>query len=89
LVNDSFKITTVQYFNEVEDKVIIRCAEYVPQFEKGYVCDMVLKFQLVNEKGIKTDLPYYSHSNDLVLVHIRKRVGVGEIPEFEYVFYKS
>lgn len=88
LVNDAFKIETVQYFDEDEDRIILRVAEYVPQFARGYVCDMVFSFSLIDRDTYEEDSTYYSHANDLVLVHIRKTADMESFPQFEYVFYK-
>lgn len=88
LVNDIFKIETVQYFEEDEDRIILRVAEYIPQFTRGYVCDMVFIFPLIDGDTYEEDSAYYSHANDLVLVYIRKTVESGSLPQFEYVFYK-
>lgn len=88
LVNDAFKIETVQYFDEDEDRIILRIAEYVPQFERGYVCDMVFSFPLMNSDGNAVESVHYSHANDLVLVTIRKSADIDSFPQFEYVFYK-
>lgn len=89
LVNDAFEIKTVQYFDEDEDRIILRVAEYVPQFDRGYVCDMVFSFPLVERETCEVDSTYYSHANDLVLVTIRKTADIDSFPQFEYVFYKS
>ena len=88
LVNDVIKIETVQYFDEDEDRITLRITEYVPQFERGYVCDMVFKFPLIDRDTNEVDSAYYSHANDLVLVHIRKTASIDSLPQFEYVFYK-
>ena len=89
LVNDIFEIKTVQYFDEDEDRVILRIAEYVPQFIRGYVCDMVLSFPLIDSDTYEVNDMHCSHVNDLVLVHIRKTADMDSSPQFEYVFYKS
>ena len=88
LVNDAFEIKTVQYFDEDEDRIILRCAEYVPQFARGYVCNMVFSFPLIDRDTYEINSEYYSHANDLVLVHIRKNVDIDCLSQFEYVFYK-
>ena len=88
LVNNTFKIETVHYFDEDEDRIILRVAEYVPQFTRGYVCDMVFSFPLIDRDAYEEDSAYYSHANDLVLVHIRKTAEMGSFPQIEYVFYK-
>ena len=89
LVNNAFEIKTVQYFDEDEDRVILRIAEYVPQFIKGYVCDMVFSFPLVDKTTYEVDEQYCSNANDLVLVTIRKSASIDDLPQFEYIFYKS
>ena len=89
LVNDTYEIKTVQYFDEDEDRVILRIAEYVPQFARGYVCDMVFSFQLIDKDTYEVENAYCSHVNDLVLVTIRKTAEIMSPPQFEYVFYKS
>lgn len=89
LVNDTFKIETVQYFDEDEDRIILRIAEYVPNFKRGYVCDMEFSFPLIDSDTHEVDGNYYSHANDLVLVHIRKTASIDSFPQFEYIFYKS
>lgn len=89
LVNDIYEIKTVQYFVEDEDRVILRIAEYIPQFTRGYVCDMAFSFSLVDSDTCEVDSAYYSHANDLVLVTIRKTADMDSFPQFEYVFYKS
>ncbi len=88
LVNDTFEIKSVRYFNEDEDTITLEIAEYVPQFVKGYVCDMNFSFPLINSDGKSADTSYCSHANDLVLVYIRKTVGMDSVSNFEYVFYK-
>lgn len=88
LVNNAFKIESVQYFDEDDDMVVLKIAEYVPQFVRGYVCDMTFTFQLIGDCAEPTDASYCSHANDLVLVYIRKTVDIDSIPSFEYVFYK-
>lgn len=32
-----FEITSLQRFDETEDRIIITCAEYVPEFKRGFV----------------------------------------------------
>ena len=88
LVNNDFEITTVQYFDEDEDRIILRFSEYAPQFLRGYVCDMTFSFSLIDGDTMKTDERYCSHAKDLVLVHIRKTADIDGLPQFEYVFYK-
>lgn len=89
LVNDEFEIKTVQYFDEDEDRVILRIAEYVPEFQRGYVCDMQFAFSLIDKEALSINDEHLSRANDLVLVHIRKTSDMDSFPQFEYVFYKS
>lgn len=89
LVNGFFEIKTVQYFDEDEDRIILRIAEYVPQFVRGYVCDMTFCFSLIDRDTYETDSAYCSHARDLVLVHIRKTADMDSFPQFEYIFYKA
>ena len=88
LVNNDFEITTVQYFDEDEDTITLKIAEHIPQFVRGYVCDMVFNFQILDGKTCDDAGRYCSHIKDAVLVHVRKRVEIDSLPQFEYVFYK-
>lgn len=89
IVNDDIYINTCQYFNEDENTIVLRVAEYVPQFIRGFVCDMKFTFSLCDRFGNKIDDDHLNtETKDLVLVHIRKTVNITDIPEFEYVFYK-
>lgn len=87
-INNDFTIKSVQEFDEDDDKLYLKVAEYVPQFQRGFVCDMECNFMVV-ENGDTTPIDtYITTIKDLVLVHINKRVDCESIPEFEYVFYK-
>lgn len=88
LVNNCFEITTVQYFCENESTITIRFAEHIPQFSRGYVCDMDFSFLLKDETGKETNDRYVSHAKDLVLVYVNKDVDTSSVPSFEYIFYK-
>lgn len=83
-----FEIRSVQKFNEDENKIILKCAEEIPAFKRGYVCDMGCYFELVendenNKVGERVDV-----IRDLVLVYINKDIEFGYVSDFEYVFYK-
>jgi hypothetical protein len=83
-----FEIRSVQKFNEDENRVILKCAEEISEFKRGYVCDMECYFRLIeneenNEVGKRVDTV-----RDLVLVYINKNVEFGYVSDFEYVFYK-
>lgn len=92
LQNDhcKFEIRSVQKFNEDENKIILKCAEDISEFKKGYVCDMECHFQLTGndgnnnyEAGKRIDT-----IRDLVLVYTNKDIQMEYAPSFEYVFYK-
>jgi hypothetical protein len=83
-----FVIETMQTYEETEDKIIITCVEYVPQFKRGFVCNMSIEFDVYDtEKNGFTNLADYDSSN-LVLVYIHKKAEAQNFTEFEYVFYK-
>ena len=88
LVSDTFEIKTVKSFDEDESRIVLNIAEYVPQFVRGYVCNMVFSFPLADDEDNGAVDRVCSHINDLVLVYINKSVEVTSFPEFEYVFYK-
>lgn len=85
--SENSTITTIQYFNEDEDRVILQCAENVSIFKRGFVCDMEVIFSLVDASGNKIG-ERSEMVEDLVLVYINKKAGYDYVPEFEYVFYK-
>ena len=43
-----FEIKTVKVFKEYEDRIILKCAEEIPEFKRGFVCDMELIFNAFN-----------------------------------------
>jgi hypothetical protein len=82
-----FDITTVQKFDEKEDKIILQCAEDIPEFMRGFVCDMDCRFQIVNE-NCENKYERNSINKDLVLVYINKDLQYNYMPSFEYIFFK-
>ena len=83
-----FEITTLQEFEETKNNVIIICAEYVPQFNRGFVCDLDIEFKICEAENCTTvDYREY-HYSDLVLVYIPKKAEMESITQFEYIFYK-
>lgn len=85
---EQFEITALQSFDETENKVVITCAEYVPQFKRGFVCDLNVDFKICESENFTTiDYREY-HYSDLVLVYILKKVEMNSVPQFEYIFYK-
>lgn len=82
-----FAIQSMRHLDESEDKVILKCAEYVEQFKRGFVCDLITYYNAVDKNRDNKE----EHSDtikDLVLVHVNKYWNIEEIPEFEYVFFK-
>ena len=90
LQNDhcKFEIRSVQGFNEDENKIILKCAEDISEFKKGYVCDMECHFQLIDSICQENDGERIDVIKDLVLVYINKDMNFDYMPQFEYVFYK-
>lgn len=88
LVSDTFEIKTVTSFDEDENRIILNIAEYVPQFVRGYICNMAFSFSLADNEDSGTVDSICSHINDLVLVYVNKSIEVTSFPEFEYIFYK-
>ncbi len=88
VVNNDFRVSTLSSFEEDEFKVILSTVEVVPQFVRGFVCDMDLHFlSFDSEKDIEDT--YFSRINDLVLVYIRRTSEMASLTQFEYVFYKD
>lgn len=86
--NPSFKIDSMQSFNETPEKVILKCAEYVDEFKRGFTCDMQLEFILGNWDNKENNEQCKEYIEDLVLVHINKCFELPRVPQYEYVFYK-
>lgn len=88
VVNNDFRICTLSSFEEDEFRVILSTVEIIPQFVRGFVCDMDLHFlSLDSDKDIEDT--YISQINDLVLVYIRRTSEMASPTQFEYVFYKD
>jgi len=88
--NDNYmlEIKTVQKFDEDEDRIILKCAEEISEFKRGFICDMetiyiVESDNVVKELSIRSDI-----IKNLVLVYMNKCSQFGYITEFEYIFYK-
>ena len=85
---EQFEITSLQSFDETEDKIVITCVEYVPQFKRGFVCDLAIEFKICESEGFTiVDYKEY-HYSDLVLVYTPKKYEMGSYTQFEYIFYK-
>lgn len=84
---EQFKVETVQYLDEQEDKVVLRFAEHVEQLKRGYACDLKCDFQLLDREG-KIVGSTSDTIKDLVLVYINKNYECTSMPYIEYVFFK-
>lgn len=81
-------INTIQSFKEDEYKVLLKCAEEIPEFKRGLVCDLYYEFELYDLKSQEISGMRGDFIRDLVLVYINKRADIEYLPQFEYVFYK-
>jgi hypothetical protein len=81
------EIKTMRYFDETEDRVTLKCAEFVKPFKRGFTCDLVTNYSIVDQSRenpeTQTDC-----IKDLVLVHINKCFDMESIPQHEYIFFK-
>lgn len=80
----SRSIDTIQSFYEDSSTVALKCAEYISEFVRGFVCDILVVMSAVDANQIRTETETI---RDLVLVYIEKEYD-GSIPEFTYIFYK-
>ena len=85
-----YDINTMIYLDEDKHTLTLCCAEYIPFFKRGYVCDIVQNFALFKSDDIKQDPVKFEAlcTKDMVLVYINKSYEVTDIPRFYYVFYK-
>lgn len=86
--NLSFTIETVQYYDENESRIILRCAEYIPHFKRGFTCDFQLTIDIINENSDSLENKYKDKIEDLVLVYVNRCVDNASMWQYEYVFYK-
>lgn len=83
----AFNIDSMQYLDETDDRVYLKCAEYVGEFKRGFVCDLITYYDTVNSDREDKE----SHSDtirDLVLVYVNKTYDIEFRPVFEYIFFK-
>lgn len=85
---NSFAIRSMQYFDEQDDRVIIKCAEYVDVFKRGFVCDLKLTYDVIDYPDYENVEEVNELVRDLVLVYVNKYMTIESVPEFEYIFYK-
>ena len=84
------EIKTYRKLLEDNNKVIFRCAEFVHEFKRGFVCDISWSYTgRTVETGADKDIPNSQVViHDAVLVYINRSFSCEEQPDFEYVFYK-
>ncbi len=90
VVDDDFEIKAIYQFVEEDNKVIISSQEFIDEFKRGFICDMKLKFQVLDvEKNVDEEYKYLAtYLDDLLLIRINKYNSVDGIALFDYVFLK-
>ena len=90
VVNDDFEINEIYEFAEDDSKVIISTKKFVDGFERGLICDIKVKFEVLNVEGSVSEEYKYmaTYLDDLLLVRINKYSSVDSIALFDYVFLK-
>jgi len=80
-------IESMQSFDEDETRLILKCAENMQYFERGFVCDMECRLNIVDNQGRTTGIRV-DIVKGLVLLYIHKSMDMDSVPTFTYVFYK-
>lgn len=90
VVNDDFEVDVIYRFVEDEDKVVIATQEFIDEFNRGFICDMKVKFEVLNVEGnVSEEYKYMAtYLDDLLLARINKYSSVDGITLFDYVFLK-
>ena len=90
MVNDDFEIGSIYQFEEDGGKVMIKTYEFVPEFVRGFMCDVKVKFEVLNVEGnTSEDYKYMAtYLDNLLLARINKYSSVDGITLFDYVFLK-
>ncbi|MBL4951077.1 hypothetical protein JK635_02330 [Neobacillus sp. YIM B02564] len=81
------QIKSIQYLDETEDRVILKCAEYVEELKRGFTCNLIYEFN-IGDRNRENKEKRFEEIKDLVLVYINRTWDVGGIPTWEYVFFK-
>jgi len=81
-------INTIQEFYEYEDRIILKCAEDVPEFKRGLICDLDCEFELYDTNSCEKTGTRKESVKNLVLVYINKSSDMESATQFEYTFYK-
>ncbi len=90
MVNDDFEIGSIYQFEEDGGKVMIKTYEFVPEFVRGFMCDVKVKFEVLNENDDKNQGEKYmaTYLEDLLLIRVNKCSSADGITLFDYVFLK-
>lgn len=83
-----FEINTVQKFNEDEDRIILKCAEEVPEFQRGFVCNMdcIYMVEKIENNNSKIIDERNDTIKDLVLVYINNIQNVDILQNLNMYF---
>jgi hypothetical protein len=85
--NCDFVIKSMQYLDEDEQTVTLKCAEYINVFKRGFVCDLGLQYSIVNgNEELLGDSLY--PIKDLILVYVNKEFELDSFPAYRYIFFK-
>lgn len=90
-VNNDLSFSVEAYVNSAttSDKVSLVCYDCFDKFNRGLVCDLVLKYDVM-----ETDTPHNTKNvfserlNNVVLVYINRSSSCDGMTETEYVFFK-
>lgn len=83
------QIATVQEFTENDDHIYFKCAEVVPEFKRGYMCDLQNVFQIFDIDTYEAVGDITEITKDALLILIRKYSSMDSFTIFEYVFHKD
>ncbi|PAD84864.1 hypothetical protein CHH57_02205 [Niallia circulans] len=81
------KITSVQSYEETEDRVIVKFVENIDDIKKGFTCDFKLIYNVVDQNEQEKE-EMQEDVKDLVLVYKNKYWDIERVPGFEYIFFK-
>lgn len=92
VIQDNDVLLTIksgQYYDEDETRVVLRCAEYVPEFQRGFMCGFrITSYIRDSYNGERENKRYVDEVQNLLLVYINKGFDIDSLPSFTYVFYK-
>lgn len=83
-----FTIKSGQYYDEDETRIVLRCSEYIPEFQRGFMCNFKITSSIRNCRGEYENGKYFDNADNLLLVYVNKEFDANSLPNFTYVFYK-